>query len=93
MQHRIDNLLQRQEQISIIMIPQTDTNLISAIDIQTEQIPLRWQELGQDLHAPAALAHDGFDGRSDAAEEREGSIAAGEAGEVLVAVEERFVFF
>jgi hypothetical protein len=93
MQHRINDLLQRQEQISIIMIPQSNANLISAVDIQAEEIPFRWQELGQDLDAPTAFAHDGFHGRCNSAEESEGCIAAGEAGEVLVAVEERFVFF
>lgn len=93
MQHRINNLLQRQEQISIIVIPQANTNLVAAINIQSEQVPFRWQELREDLHAPATLAHDGFHGRGDSAEESEGCIAAGEAGEVLVVVEERFVFF
>ena len=93
MQHSIDNLLQRQKQISIVVIPQANTNLVSAIDIQAEQIPLRWQEFRQDLDAPASLAHDGFHGRGDSAEESEGCIAAGESREVLVVVEERFVFF
>ena len=92
-QHRINNLLQRQEQISIIVIPQANTNLVAAINIQSEQVPFRWQELREDLHAPATLAHDGFHGRGDSAEESEGCIAAWETGEVLVAVEERFVFF
>lgn len=93
MQHCINNLLQRQEQISIIMIPQANANLVAAINIQAEQVPLRWQEFRQYLDAPTSLAHDGFDGRGDSAEESEGCIAAWETGEVLVAVEERFVFF
>lgn len=93
MQHSINNLLQRQEQISIIMIPQADTNLVSAINIQAEQVPFRWQEFCQDLDAPASFAHDGLNGRGDSAEKSEGCIAAWEAGEVLVAVEEWFVFF
>ena len=75
------------------MIPQSNTDLVAAIDIQAEQVTFRWQELGQDLDAPASLAHDGLDGRGDSAEEREGCIAAWESGEVLVAVEEWFVFF
>lgn len=92
-QHSIHNLLKRQEQISIIVIPQANANLVSAIDVQAEQVPFRWQEFCQDLNAPASLAHDGLDGRGDSAEESEGCIAAWESGEVFVAVEERFVFF
>lgn len=75
------------------MIPQANANLVSAIDVQAEQVPFRWQEFCQDLNAPASLAHDGLDGRGDSAEESEGCIAAWESGEVFVAVEERFVFF
>ena len=93
MQHSIDNLLQRQEQIGIIMITQADANLVASIDVQPEQVPFRRQELGQDLNAPASLSHDGLDGRGDFAEESESRIAAWEAGEVLVAVEEWFMFF
>jgi hypothetical protein len=44
------------------MIPQSYTNFVTTIDIQTEQVPFWWQELRQDLDAPAALAHDGFHG-------------------------------
>ena len=93
MQHSINNLLQWQEQISIIVIAQADADLVSAIDIQAEQVSFRWQELGQDLDAPASFAHDRFDSRSDSAEESEGCITAWQTGEVLVAVEEWFVFF
>jgi hypothetical protein len=93
MQHSINNLLQRQEQIRIIVIAQADANLVAAVDVQAEQVAFGWQELGQDLDAPASLAHDRFDGRGDFAEERESRITAWEAGEVLVAVEERLVFF
>jgi hypothetical protein len=82
MQHSINNLLQRQEQIRIIVIAQADANLVAAVDVQAEQVAFGWQELGQDLDAPASLAHDRFDGRGDFA-----------AGEVLVAVEERLEFF
>lgn len=93
MQHSINNLLQRQEQISVIVIPQANANLVSAINIQAQQVPFRWQEFSQDLNAPASFAHDGFHSRGDSAEQSEGCIAAWETGEVLVAVEERFVFF
>lgn len=75
------------------MIAQADADLVSAIDIQAEQVSFRWQEFGQDLDAPASFAHDGFDSRGDFAEKSEGCITAGQTGEVLVAVEERFVFF
>jgi len=75
------------------MITQADANLVASIDVQPEQVPFRRQELGQDLNAPASLSHDGLDGRGDFAEESESRIAAWEAGEVLVAVEEWFMFF
>jgi hypothetical protein len=93
MQHSINNLLKRQKKIRIVVIAQTDADLVAAVDVQSEQVSLWWQELGQDLNAPTAFPHDGFDGRGHFAQECESRIAAGEAREMLVCVEEWFVFF
>jgi hypothetical protein len=41
-QHRIDNLLQRQKQIRIVVIPQTNADFVPAVDIQTKQVSLWW---------------------------------------------------
>jgi hypothetical protein len=93
MQHSINDLLERQKQIRIVVIAQTHADFVAAVDVQSEQVSLWWQELGQDLDAPAAFPHDGLDGRGHFAQERESRIAAREAGEVLVGVEEWLVFF
>lgn len=44
-QHRVDNLLQWQEQISIIVVPQANADLVATIDVQAEQVAFWWQEL------------------------------------------------
>lgn len=62
-QHRVDYLLQWQEQIGIVVVPQANADLVATIDVQAKQVAFWWQELGQDLHAKATFAHDGFDGR------------------------------
>ena len=93
MQHSINNLLQRQEKVRIVVIAQTDADFVAAVDVQSEQVPLWWQELGQDLDAPTAFPHDRFDSRGHFAQKCEGRIAAGESGEMLVGVEEWLVFF
>ena len=93
MQHSINDLLERQKQIRIVVITQTHADLVAAVDVQAEQVSLWWQELGQNLDAPAAFPHDGLDGRGHFAQESESRIAAGQAEEVLVCVEEWFVFF
>jgi hypothetical protein len=62
-QHGVNNLLEWQEKIRIVVIAQADADFVAAVDVQSEQVSLWWQELGQDLDAPAAFSHDGFDGR------------------------------
>lgn len=93
MQHGIDNLLERQEQIGITVVAQTDADLVAAVDVQPEQVALGGQELGQNLHSPPTLAHDRLDRRGHFTQQRERRVAARQAREVLVGVEEGLVFF
>jgi hypothetical protein len=93
MQHRIDHLLERQEQARVVMISESQTDLPAFVHIQTEQILLRRQELGENLDVPGMFLHDGFDDRGDFAQHLEGGIWTFEVGKMFVGAEEGGVFF
>lgn len=74
MKHRVEDLIIRIE-ISVSIRPaKPQLHVHPTTHIQTQETPIRWTELGEKLHPPPALAHDGLNLVGDPVEDLPGLV-------------------
>jgi len=71
-EHGVEHLLVGDEVEVAAVPPQPQLDLDALADVESQQPGAPWRELGEDLDAPLAAAHDGLDLLGDAVEERAG---------------------
>ena len=61
MQHRIDDLFEREELTLVIRVPQSKTYFLAFVDIKPKEVLLMWVEFTERPYFPGPPAHDRFD--------------------------------
>lgn len=71
-EHGVEHLLVGDEVEVPAVAPEPQLHLDAPVDVEPQQPRVLGRELGEDLDAPLAAAHDGLDLLGDAVEERAG---------------------